>query len=306
MKKLLLLLLICPTISHGAETPEGDASILPSIDALEAQEKLYPENLSDLMNPFPPGFMVPPDQPRGWASLPPGRPFPSLISDPRDLKLGLRKNSKGELEADVGGYRSFAGWKGEVRQQETIVHLGLEGNGYFMMRQEGAKFPLHSSDGLIGLYAEGIRGSYLYQVRYTHISAHLSDGLYLVRQRQTYTRETLSLRLAKQLDFVRAYIGYHFLTHTDPELPKHSLQVGAYAIFPWAWKKLHPYVGADYRLRNPAEGKNIFVNMGVALVSSLGAPTLRFGAGYLKGHDLRGQFYQEPTEKWTFGLDMDF
>lgn len=260
----------------------------------------------ELFNPFPPGFMNPPDQVEGWVALPPGRPFPSLLSDPRDLRIGLRKNSKSELEADIGGYRSFAGWKGKVKGEDAVFHTGLEGNAYFLMRQEGSKFPLHSSDGLIGLYGEAIRGLWLYQLRYTHLSAHLSDGLFGVRQRFTYTRETLSLRVARQLGFTRVYAGYHFLVHTDPTLPKHSAQLGFYSVFPWHWERLHPYFGGDVKIRNAEEGTTYSLTGGAALVSSLGAPPLRLALAYQKGHDLRGQFFREKTEKWSLGLEMDF
>jgi hypothetical protein len=258
------------------------------------------------MSPFPPGFMSPPDQPLGWMALPPGRPFPSLLSDPRDLKIGLRGNDREEIEADVGGYRSVAGWKGLIKGKSTVAHVGIEGNAYFVMRKEGSSFPLMSSDGLLGFYGEAIRGLWLYQLRFTHISAHLSDGLTPVRQRFSYTRETLSARVARQLGFVRAYFGYHFLVHTKPKLPLHSLQFGASAIFPPHWRKIHPYGGIDFRLRNAQEGNNLQLSMGLALVSSLGAPPLRIGASFLTGHDVRGQFFRERTKKWTFGLDLDF
>jgi len=261
---------------------------------------------NDLGNPFPAGFMNPPDQSEGWIALPSRRPFPSLLSDPRDLRLALRKNSKGEIEADVGAYRSFAGWKGMIAGRDTVIHTGLEGQAYFIMRKEGSKFPLQSSDGVIGLFAEAIRGMWMYQLRYTHLSAHLSDGLYLQRERIVYTRETLSVRVARQLGFTRAYAGYHFLVHTKPALPKHSLQLGAYSIFPWHWKRVHPYLGADLKIRNAQEGTNLTVSGGAALVSSLGGPPVRLVVTYSTGHDLRGQFYFERQEKWSAGLEMDF
>jgi len=303
MKTLLLLSSLLLAISRSANAAPKSSDQNLGIDSLERQEMLYTESL---FNPFPPGFILAPDQPFGWQALPSGRPFPSLLSDPRDLKLALRKNSKNELEADVGGYRSFAGWKGLVGEKETIIHMGLEGAAFFLLKQEGPKFPLHSSDGVIGVYGEAIRGDWFYQLRFTHLSAHLSDGLFGIRQRFTYTRETLSLRLARQWGNIRAYIGYHFLVHTKPELPRHSGQVGGYSVFPVGWKKLHPYLGGDLRVKNPEEGTTYSFSGGLALISSLEAPPLRFGATYLKGHDPRGQFFRERAEKWSFGLDMDF
>lgn len=239
--------------------------------------------------------------PQGWTALPAGRPFGLLPSDPRDLKLALRHNNKKELEADVGGYRSIAGWTGDG----VIFHTGIEGGAYFLMRKEGTKFPLHSSDGLIGIYAEASRQDWAYQFRFTHISAHLSDGLTPVRQSFIYTREFAVLRVAKQLGWFRPYAGYQFLVNTKPTVPRHQLQLGGYAYLPWSWGIVHPYLGGDVRVRGAAEGTTFQLGAGAALISSSGTPPVRFTATYLKGHDLRGQFYTERTEKWTFGMDLD-
>ncbi|MGZ3658292.1 MAG: hypothetical protein ACXVCS_22255, partial [Bdellovibrionota bacterium] len=213
-------------------------------------------------------FPALPEMPEGWSALPRGRPFPVLPSDPRDLKLGLRENNKGELEADVGGYRSVAGWRGA----DLALHLGIEGNGYFQMRHDGSKFPLASSDGLVGLYGEAARGPWAYQLRYTHISAHLSDGLFGVRTPFVYTREFLQLRAALSLGYFRPYAGYQILTHTAPELPRHSLQLGGYEILPAHYGIVHPYFGADLRIRNAQEGTTFELGAGAALLSHLGAP----------------------------------
>ncbi len=282
MKKLRLLLAIFaffPLISQGDEASSGE---------------LYPA-----------GFTFAEDQPAGWQALPRGRAFPVLLSDPRDLRLGLRKNNKKEIEADVSAYRSLTGWKGLLWGHETIFHAGIEGAGYFQMRQEGSKFPLQSSDGLVGAYAEMAQGLWMYQFRFTHISAHLSDGLTGQRSHFVYSREFVALRLARQLGVFRPYVGYQYLVNTMPTMGRHSLQLGAYGILPWHWGIVHPYVGGDLRVRNAEEGTTFQLGAGVALVSRSGMPPVRILASYLKGHDLRGQFYREKSEKWTFGLELD-
>ncbi len=248
-----------------------------------------------------PGFVATPSQEEGWTALPSGRPFGLLPSDPRDLKLALRGNNKKEIEADVGGYRSLAGWKGDG----LVFHTGIEGGAFFLMRKEGTNFPLHSSDGVIGLFAEAAKEDWAYQFRFTHISAHLSDGLTPVRQRFLYTREFAVLRVARQMGWWRPYAGYQFLVNTKPEVARHMLQLGAYAYLPMNWGIAHPYLGADLRVRGAEEGTTFQLAAGVALVSKSGMPPVRFSASYLKGHDLRGQFFREKTEKWTFGMDLD-
>lgn len=268
----LLFLLLAPLISHSANGEETS-----------------------------PGFPKPPEQEEGWVALPAGRPFGVLPSDPRDLRLGLRANNKSEFEADVAGYKSFAGWKGDG----WIFHTGLEGAAFFLMRKEGSAFPLHSSDGLIGCFGEAARGDWAYQLRYTHISAHISDGLTPVRQRFLYTREFLSLRAARQLGWLRVYGGYYFLTNVKPKVPRHMIQLGAYAFLPHRLWIFTPYLGGDVRIRDPQEGTTMQLAAGLAVTSAQGMPPLRLTASYLKGNDLRGQFYFEPTEKWTFGLELD-
>lgn len=245
------------------------------------------------------------DTPAGWSALPRSRPFGILPSDPRDIRLGLRKNNHAELEADVGGYRSLVGWREQDAETPWIAHAGIEGAAYFQMRQEGSKFPLQSSDGLIGLYAEAARGPWAYQLRYTHISAHLSDGLFGVRTAILYTREFLVLRAAYDFGWFRPYVGYQVLTHTAPVVPRHTLQAGSYAILPTHWGAAHPYFGADLRVRNAAEGTTAQLSAGVALLSAAGALPVRVAANYLTGHDLRGQFYGDSLTKWSFGLEMD-
>jgi len=252
-----------------------------------------------------PGFPALPEMQAGWSFLPQGRPFGILPSDPRDIHLGLFKNNKSELEADLGGYRSVVGWRGEVDGRPFSFQAGIEGAAYFQMVQQGSKFPLDSSDGLLGIYGEASSGPWAYQLRYTHISAHLVDGLFGVQNPFIYTREFIEARASRRIDWIRPYVGYEFLTHSAPVLPKSSLEIGTYGIPDLHWGTLHPYFGADLRVRNAQEGTTFQLGTGAAFVSAHGAPPLLITASYLKGHDLRGQFYNQPTEKWLFGLDLE-
>jgi len=253
------------------------------------------------------------EQKTGWETLPRNRPFPILVADPREIRTALRKNSKDEIEADVGTYRSFVGWKGSVLKRESIVHFGLEGNGFFIMHHADARFPLVSSDGLIGLYLEAASDEWALQTRYTHISAHLSDdGIATGRTAIEYSREFFTAKLARHFasfgdSFI--YAGYQYLTNTTPkDLPKHGGQIGFYSLLPWSCGKTNPYIGFDYKIRSAHEGSTWNATTGLALFSSqknLGAPPIRFAFHYLKGHDPRGQFYGERIEKFSLGLELD-
>ena len=246
-------------------------------------------------------------RPAEWEVLPFGRPFPTLPTDPRDLKIGIRRNTLRQIEADIGGYRSLAGYTHNVRGETLALHIGVEGNAYFVLTQEGQKFPLNSSDGLLGIYGDAAWKDWQAQVRFTHLSAHLGDGVNPPRTRIPFSRETASLRIAKYFSFIRAYLGYHYLIHTEPLLPRHSLQVGAFAIFPVTLgAHLHPYLGWDFEWRDPTQGNLLTISLGLALLSTEKSPPLRFALNYLKGNDPRGQFFQQKIRYWTYGVELDF
>lgn len=252
-------------------------------------------------------FFAEPDQAEGSVILPKSRPFAPLPTDPRDLKIGFRKTSRAKVEADVGGYRSIYGWKGEVRGKSLVFHTGIEGNAYFTMRREGSRFPLESSDGLFGLYAEATRNNWFYQVRFTHISAHLSDGSPDVLRNIRFSREFLVLRAARQVRWVRPYIGLIYLVHTIPhDVDKVGGQAGFYAIPPIPWKLFHPYFGMDFRGRGGREGSTWNFAAGLTMSSSNSAPPIRFALSYLTGHELRGQFFDRKVRQFSGGLELEF
>lgn len=282
---------------------------MPRIIALELIALLFFANISSAQysSAYPEGFIPNPDQESSSEFLPRGRPFPPLPTDPRDLKLGIRKNSLQQVEGDIGGYRSIYGWKSEVNGSPLVLHTGIEGNAYFTMRHSGSKFPLESSDGLFGLYAEAVRNAWFYQLRFSHISAHLADGAANVTQAIVYSREFLDLRIAHQMDWIRPYAGIIELVHSLPGgLPAFGEQVGFYAIPNFHWGQAHPYLGSDYRHRGGREGSTLNFSAGVLLASTQKAPPIRIAANYLTGHDLRGQFFDQYIHKFSVGLELDF
>lgn len=237
--------------------------------------------------------------------LPSSRPFLPIPSDLRDLKTALRKTDANTWEAEVGSYRSIYGWKmGE--ENPVLLHTGIEGNGYFTMRKTQSKFPLESSDGLIGVYVEGSHGAWAHQLRFTHISAHLSDGSPDVTRSFVYSRETLSLRSRYRWNWLEPYIGLHLLAHTLPAgLPVLGYQLGIFGQTPWRLGAWAPYFGVDFRRRGGAEGQTWNLSGGMALLSSSSAPPIRLGVHYTHGHDLRGQFFAKEIRRLAIGLDMD-
>ncbi|MCB0406216.1 MAG: hypothetical protein KDD51_15655, partial [Bdellovibrionales bacterium] len=125
--------------------------------------------------------------------LPQSRFFPLTFADPREIRMALLFDQQNRVNAYVGNYFSLISGTGAEEDSLAWV-FGLEGAGYFAMRQSGATFPLEHTDGLIGVYAEVTQGPWRGQLRFTHVSAHLSDGISGTTP-ITYSREFLVGRL---------------------------------------------------------------------------------------------------------------
>ena len=203
------------------------------------------------------------------------------------------------LHAMVGNQVSLFGLRDETSQ----MHLGLEGGGYFSMRQEGRRFPLETADGLIGWYAEGLRKNWQWQTRYTHISAHLADGSN--EAPIPYSRETVAVRLGwTGLPGLHLYGGLHYLVNTIPNLPPFALQVGGSWFAPDV--RFTPFAAWDFRWRQAAPyNPSASIQLGVALPHS-GTPqrSFRLFYAYTSGADIRGQFYYRERTMHSVGFEV--
>lgn len=240
----------------------------------------------------------------GMSLLPGGRPFQLTFTDPREIRMALSFEGDDKINAAVGNYFSFfsleptdgIGWK---------FHFGLEGAGYFTMRQADGRFPLETADGLIGSYFEGNNGPLQAQVRYTHVSAHLADGS--SDTPIAYSRETLSLRAAYSWEHTALlYLGPSYLVNSSPELPGWSFQTGGYVFVPWVMPTLNPFVGTDLKWKQETPiNPSWSIQVGVALNNPpVAYRSFRIYYLYYTGANPRGQYYQQPITSHSVGIEM--
>lgn len=237
-----------------------------------------------------------------WEVLPKGRPFRLTFADPREIRMGLNVAGGSRIQAAVGNYFSLLAMRWDERE---FWHFGIEGAGYFGMRQAEGRFPLETTDGLIGLYAEGKRGPLEWQLRYTHVSAHLADG-----SRDSaiaYSREFLKLRGGySPSPFFQAYVGLSRLVNTVPDVGKWGLQWGANIFFPNQIAMLVPFLAADFQYRqdtkfNPA----LSLQIGMAFNDPPEAwRSFRLFYSFQSGADPRGQFYDRALTLHALGIEM--
>ena len=243
----------------------------------------------------------------GLELLPKGRPFRLTFADPREIRMGINFQGNSVINATVGNYFSILGIEpaeSNLEEPKEVFHLGLEGAGYFTMRQADKRFPLETADGLIGAYFEGAYGDWQAQLRMTHISAHLADGS--SGTPIAYSREFLALRLGYvPYQELQIFGGIHYLVNTIPQLRPWTLQLGSSYFIPLNYS-LVPFAGFDLKWKQESPTNPSFQMMlGLALNNPPKSyRSFRFYYAYFTGADARGQFYNQVVTTHTVGIDM--
>lgn len=240
----------------------------------------------------------------GLELIPRGRPFRMTFADPREVRMALVFEGSTKIDATIGNYFSLFGIRSE-EGSDWFFHVGLEGCGYFTMRQSDNRFPLETADGLIGFYTETAVGPFQYQFRLTHISAHLADGS--TDGSIAYSRETAILRTGYLLNQdTHFYAGIHYMVNTVPKLPRWTYQLGASSFFRFFEGKLAPFAAFDLKHKGDVSvNPSLSLQLGVAF----GNPpdiykSFRFFYSYFTGTDPRGQYYTKHVTEHSIGIEM--
>lgn len=238
--------------------------------------------------------------------LPKGRPFRLTFADPREVRMGLTFEGSSKMEAMVGNYFSLLEIRSEDEASDPLrAHFGLEGAGYFGMRQADGRFPLETTDGLVGAYFEGGSERFQTQLRYTHISSHLADGS--SGTPIAYSREYLSLRVGwVPTPLTHLYAGAQWLTNAIPPVSPLAVQWGASAFIPMGLGVAMPFVAADFKWRaESAHNPSLALQLGLALNDTAEAyRSFRVYYSYFTGMDPRGQFIGTSYTSHALGIEM--
>ncbi|MBI4404150.1 MAG: DUF1207 domain-containing protein [Deltaproteobacteria bacterium] len=240
----------------------------------------------------------------GLELLPKGRPFRLTFGDPREIRMALLYEGDSHIQAVVGNYFSIFAIK-PSDDNHWALHLGLEGAGYFSLRQAESRFPLEAADGQLGIYFEGFADKWQGQLRYTHLSAHLADGSEGVAI--PFSREYVSIRIAYLiLPQLHAYVGQHFIINSVPPVPVLWTQWGFSLFSPKGMGKLTPFVATDFKWKQESRYNPTFnLQVGLALNNPPEAyRSFRFFYAYGTGQDPRGQFYERTQTVHSLGVEM--
>lgn len=240
----------------------------------------------------------------GLELLPRGRPFRLTFADPREIQMHLAFEGDSRLNAAVGNYFSIFGIR-PAEHSDWQLHFGLEGAGFFSMRQADSRFPLETADGLIGTYLEGANGPLQVQLRFTHISAHFADGT--TQTPIAYSREFTTLRAGYLInESWHAYAGFQYLVNTVPKVHPWAVQWGTTYFFPVGVAKFSPFVGLDFKWKEESRYNPSFSGqLGLALNNPPEAyRSFRFFYAYYTGSNPRGQLYDREYTAHSFGIEM--
>jgi hypothetical protein len=240
----------------------------------------------------------------GMELIPKGRPFRLTFADPREIQMLLSFEGDNRINAAIGNYFSIFGIR-STENSDAQLHFGLEGAGYFTMKQAEQRFPLETADGLIGTYIEGAKGPWQAQMRFTHISAHLADGSKEIPI--PYSRETLGLRAGYLVTKdIQVYTGVYYLVNSFPILPGFSAQAGSTAFIPVGSSKIVPFAGVDLKWKQESIANPCFsAKLGIALNNPPESyRSFRFFYAYYTGTDPRGQYYNHLYTSHSVGVEM--
>ncbi|RKY92332.1 MAG: DUF1207 domain-containing protein [Ignavibacteriae bacterium] len=257
--------------------------------------------------------------------------FPQTADEWFPAELNIQPLTANYLEAKAGFEYLFDINKVQINigvtrdiyhyhDDKTTISFGADLFTYTRTRaQSNFKFPVETIDYMFGINAgykkeDGNKEIGL-RLRFSHISAHLVDGLYdaeserwlNVREPFVYSKEFIEFFPYIRKDGVRIYLGLTYIIHVIPDLIKKGIfQAGFdYYILPLRNSSFIPFIAYDFKLTGIEKysGNNI-VTAGI----KFGEPLSRGFSiliSYLSGKSVHGEFYDISENYWTIGLNLD-
>jgi len=203
---------------------------------------------------------------------------------------------------------------------ETTISFGADLFTYTRTRaQSNFKFPVETIDYMFGINAgykkDDGKKELGVRFRFSHISAHLVDGLYDAeseswlngREPFIFSKEFIELFPYIRKDSFRAYLGLTYIIHVIPDVIKKGIyQAGFdYYILPLRNCSFIPFMAYDFKLTGIEKysGNNI-VKAGIKFGDSL-ERGLSILISYLSGKSVHGEFYDVSENYWTIGINLD-
>lgn len=242
------------------------------------------------------------------------QPFTANTLEP---KLGfLFHSTENELRLDIGNSLDII----RVVNCRSAYAFGADLFTFTRLRKEANfHFPVDAVDYLFGVnfsykinfesFEAGAR------LRLSHISAHMVDGHYentlnVWKDNQNprvYSREFFEIMPYVKFRNIRAYAGFTYIFHIDPDyIKKVNYQFGFDYFAPIKlFRLISPYLGYDCKLirLNAFTANNSFV-AGLKFGRKYGRGASLYYQ-YYSGHSIHGEYFDKRVEYSAIGINLD-
>jgi hypothetical protein len=242
--------------------------------------------------------------------LPPAALFQTLIGDPREPYTGITSYlDQTRFEGAVGQTFELLRY---APPDQTQWGWGLFGQGYILLDENGATFPMRAGDWYAGMYVSEVSGPFSHRLEFEHQSAHLGDSLQGIVNPFFFSRENFNFTSSfKPFDELRLYAGIGDWENIFPrgENP-FFCSAGTEVYSPptdLAGTFLRAYLTADFQWKSEAGGSlNKNLELGIQWkFKKEEARDVRLALLYYNGHSDFGQFYKNDDEHWGLGIYFD-
>ena len=242
------------------------------------------------------------------------QPFTANILEPKAGFQYLFDISK--VQINIGATRDIF----HHYYNNTTISFGADLFTYTRTRaQSNFKFPVETIDYMFGINAgyknDDGEKEFGVRFRFSHISAHLVDGLYDAeneiwlngREPFVYSKEFIELFPYFRKNGFRFYLGLTYIIHVIPErIKKGIFQTGFdYYISRLCNSSFIPFIAYEFKITGIEKysGNNVFT-AGIKFGDPL-SRGLSLLISYLSGKSIHGEFYDVSENYWTLGLNLD-
>ena len=246
--------------------------------------------------------------PEQWIFLPPAPLFKTLIADPREPFTGITAyGNQSRFEGAVGATFEFLRYH---PPDQTQWGWGLFGDGFILLDEQGATFPMRGGDWHAGMYLSEASGPFSHRLEFEHQSSHLGDSLEGIREPFFFSRENFNYAFSFQPgEGLRLFSGLGAWYNMYPKGGVLFASLGLEAYSPFADLEgafLRAYAAGETKWLQETGVFDNNLQMGIQLkFRKEETRDVRLALLYYNGNSMFGQFYRDHDEHWGVGVFFD-
>ncbi len=150
-----------------------------------------------------------------WIFLPNSTLFQNLVGDLREPQTGLvAYTTQNRYEGEVGATVELLRYLPSNGFQWA---WGIFGEGFILLDEYGATFPMRDGDWYAGMYVSEKSGDFSHRLEFEHESSHLGDSLQGLQTPTFFSRENLNFTSSWQPnDALRLHVGIGYWENMAP------------------------------------------------------------------------------------------